>query len=278
MKFMVDDFGPEGMRAEVERRLGYALPDFPLPPLDGQFADHVGVQPQKQDGLTRDRRSRAPRARHGRAAARARRAPRGARRRGARHASAELRARERPDAARRRRPSPASRALGLPLDTNPIRGGSIACTGEPHCNFSVTETKTRLDSLVDALEAALRRRRRAAPAAPRRLPARLRAALGRRPRLPGHDRARRGGQAPAGLRRLPPRRARPAGRDRPPRLPTRPDAGARRARGGPVAGWLEQRVDGEDFRSFCDRVDDDELGVLAGREPAKARVREEAAA
>ena len=52
MKFMVDDLGPEGMRAEVERRLGYALPDFPLPPLDGQFADHVGVQPQKQEGLT----------------------------------------------------------------------------------------------------------------------------------------------------------------------------------------------------------------------------------
>ena len=28
LKFMVDDIGPEGMRAEVERRLGYALPDF----------------------------------------------------------------------------------------------------------------------------------------------------------------------------------------------------------------------------------------------------------
>ena len=43
-------------------------------------------------------------------------------------------------------------ALGLPLDTNPIRGGSIACTGEPHCNYSVTETKTRLRSLADSLE------------------------------------------------------------------------------------------------------------------------------
>ena len=32
MKFMVDDYGAEGMRAEVERRLGYALPDFELPP------------------------------------------------------------------------------------------------------------------------------------------------------------------------------------------------------------------------------------------------------
>ena len=50
IKFMVDDLGPEGMRAEVERRLGYALPDFELdapPPI----TDHIGVQPQKQDGL-----------------------------------------------------------------------------------------------------------------------------------------------------------------------------------------------------------------------------------
>ena len=43
-------------------------------------------------------------------------------------------------------------ALGLRLDTNPIRGGSIACTGEPHCNYSVTETKTRLDTLIEGLE------------------------------------------------------------------------------------------------------------------------------
>ena len=44
MKFMVDDYGPEGMRAEVERRLGRALPDYALPPLDREPADHLGVQ------------------------------------------------------------------------------------------------------------------------------------------------------------------------------------------------------------------------------------------
>jgi hypothetical protein len=44
-----------------------------------------------------------------------------------------------------------------------------------------------------------------------------------------------------------------------------------------VAGWLERRVDGEDFRSFCDRIDDEALGVLAGREPAKARPERQAA-
>ena len=38
LKFMVDDCGPEGMREEVERRLGYALPDFTLPPPEGEPA------------------------------------------------------------------------------------------------------------------------------------------------------------------------------------------------------------------------------------------------
>ena len=43
--------------------------------------------------------------------------------------------------------------IGFPLDINPVRGNSIACTGEPHCNFSVAETKTRLGRLIDNLEA-----------------------------------------------------------------------------------------------------------------------------
>src|SRR5438132_1368245 len=30
--------------------------------------------------------------------------------------------------------------IGLPLDVNELWAGSIACTGEPHCNFSVGET------------------------------------------------------------------------------------------------------------------------------------------
>ena len=50
LKFMVDDRGPEGMREEVERRLGYALPDFALPPLEGEPADHMGIEPQTRGG------------------------------------------------------------------------------------------------------------------------------------------------------------------------------------------------------------------------------------
>ena len=50
-------------------------------------------------------------------------------------------------ACRRGAGSPRSASRSTP---NPLRGDAIACTGEPHCNFSVTETKTRMDGLVRA--------------------------------------------------------------------------------------------------------------------------------
>jgi len=151
LKFMVDDYGPEGMRAEVEKRIGHALPDFSLPPYPTTPADHLGVAPQRQDGLstvgipvhvgliTGDRLITL----------------------------ADLAARLGGDVRVTRQqnlvvtgvPGPeveptlgAIGEAGFDLDANRIRGGSIACTGEPHCNFSVTETKTRLDTLVQELE------------------------------------------------------------------------------------------------------------------------------
>src|SRR4029077_16342166 len=51
MKFMVDDYGPEGVRAAIEERLGRELEDFTLPPPPEEFSDHVGVHAQKQPGL-----------------------------------------------------------------------------------------------------------------------------------------------------------------------------------------------------------------------------------
>jgi sulfite reductase beta subunit-like hemoprotein len=44
---------------------------------------------------------------------------------------------------------------------------------------------------------------------------------------------------------------------------------------GLIRGWLDGREDGETFTAFQRRLSDDELGVLAGLEPAKKRVREE---
>ncbi|HEV7134989.1 MAG TPA: hypothetical protein VGN27_14775, partial [Gaiellaceae bacterium] len=46
---------------------------------------------------------------------------------------------------------------------------------------------------------------------------------------------------------------------------------------GLIRGWLAQRAEGETFTDFQRRSTDEELGLLAGLEPAKKRVREEAA-
>src|SRR6478735_5966713 len=50
MKFMVDDYGPDGIRAELERRLGRQLADF-ASPMPDTLGDHIGVHAQKQPGL-----------------------------------------------------------------------------------------------------------------------------------------------------------------------------------------------------------------------------------
>jgi hypothetical protein len=47
---------------------------------------------------------------------------------------------------------------------------------------------------------------------------------------------------------------------------------------GLVRGWLAGRGESETFTAFQRRLSDDELGALAGLEPAKKRVREEVAA
>jgi ferredoxin-nitrite reductase len=42
--------------------------------------------------------------------------------------------------------------IGFPMSVNPIRGTSIGCTGDPHCNFAVGPTKPKLVELVTQLE------------------------------------------------------------------------------------------------------------------------------
>jgi ferredoxin-nitrite reductase len=44
---------------------------------------------------------------------------------------------------------------------------------------------------------------------------------------------------------------------------------------GLVGGWVAQRGIGETFRTFVDRTSDEDLGRLAGREPAPARPKKE---
>jgi sulfite reductase beta subunit-like hemoprotein len=151
LKFMVHDLGPAAFRARVEGKLGRPLADGAVPAAPEREMDHVGIHPQKQDGLvyagfpvhlglmdgatmlhladlveswggeirlTRRQNfilSHIPEAR-----------------------VAEV-VRE-------------VEGLGFPISGMGLRGASIACTGDPFCNFTVAETKGRLQGIVEHLE------------------------------------------------------------------------------------------------------------------------------
>ncbi|MDX6513927.1 MAG: hypothetical protein QOE36_3431, partial [Gaiellaceae bacterium] len=151
LKFMVDDIGAEGMRERVEAKLGRELEDFDLPPIAVQPANHIGVHAQKQAGLSY---VGVP-VRLGLVSG------------DQLIAVADLVESFGGDIRFTRQQNfvvtgvPDSRLdevvarlgeIGFPLETNEIWANSIGCTGEPHCNFSVGETKTRLRTLVQHLE------------------------------------------------------------------------------------------------------------------------------
>jgi ferredoxin-nitrite reductase len=156
--------------------------------------------------------------------------------------------------------------LGLPVEAGTLRGDAIACTGEPHCNFSVTETRTRMDSLVQLLEerfprGALDGLRLHLDGCPHACAQHwvgdlgfqgttVRDAEGRRHQA--YDVYLRGSlDRPAAI-------ARPVFR----RVPTEEldDVVV-----GLVGGWVAERGAGETFRTYVDRTSDDELAELAGR-------------
>ena len=150
-KFMVDDYGPDGVRRRLEEHLGRSLTPLREVPVPIGRTDHMGVHPQKQEGLHYIGFPVFPGLMSGEAMC----------------AVAEVVAeyahdfritREqnfiltgiatgRVDAVIRR-----MEALGFSLDVNPIRGHSIGCTGNPYCNFAVGDTKPRLVQLVQHLE------------------------------------------------------------------------------------------------------------------------------
>jgi ferredoxin-nitrite reductase len=271
MKFMVDDYGPDGMRDEVERRLGRTLRRYELPP-PPEVVDHVGVHPQRQTGLSY---VGVP-------------VPVGLVSGDQLVAVAELAGSLGGDVRLTRQQNlvvtgvPDGRIdetvatladIGFPLDVNHLRAASIACTGEPHCNFSVTETKPRLDRLVQRLDArfgdevaGLRLHLDGCPHACAQhwvgdlgfQGTTVRDERGRRQQA--YDVFLRGGLGPQAAI------ARPVFR----RVPTEElDETVERL----VGGWLAGRSEGESFRDFCDRSSDDDLGILAGREPAPTRER-----
>lgn len=273
LKFMVDDLGPEGMRAEVERRLGHALPDLelsPAPPL----SYHMGVERQHEDGLV----TVGVPVHVGLVSGEQLLAVADL----AGELGGELRVTRQQNfvlgnvpAAEVARVRERLAAIGLPLAGNPLRASAIACTGEPHCNFSVTETKTRMASLVEHLEARFGDD-----------VAGLELNLDGCPHACAHhwvgDLGFQGSTArdPEGVRHQ--------AYDVFVRGGLGPDAAVAR----PVfrrvlsdeldqmvslllEGWLARRLAGESFRSFCDRLSDEELGAIVGREPTKSSRREE---
>ncbi|MDW8339695.1 MAG: nitrite/sulfite reductase, partial [Thermoleophilia bacterium] len=277
LKFMVDDLGPEGMRARIEEHLGRRLADFALPPTDRPPSDHLGVREQRQPGLvyvgvpvhlglvSGDQMIAIADL--------------------AERVGADIRVTRLQNLVVANVPEREADGvvaeladIGFPLDVNPIRGRSVACTGEPHCNFSVTETKTRLGRLIEHLETrfgeAIAELRLHLDGCPHACAQHWVGDLGFQgttardeagARRQAYDIFVRGGlglDAAIGqplFRRV-------------------PSEDLERAVAGLVEGWLGERRDGESFPAFARRLARDELGRLAGLEPARRREREEEAA
>jgi ferredoxin-nitrite reductase len=163
--------------------------------------------------------------------------------------------------------------IGLPLDASALRGDAVACTGEPHCNFSVTETKSRMDGLVQLLEQRFGSDadglRMHLDGCPHACAHHWVGDLGFQGTTVRDDEGKRRQAYDVFLRGSldrPAAVARPVFR----RVPTEEldDVVV-----GLVGGWVVDRVPGESFRTFCDRTTDDDLGRLAAREPAKKKER-----
>lgn len=276
LKFMVDDIGVEGMRAEVERRIGYALPDFELAPPPA-ISDHMGVERQHEDGVV----SVGVPVHVGWTSGEQMLAVADL----AEELGGDVRVTRQQNLVLTNVPEGEVERLGerlakigFPLTGNPLRASALACTGEPHCNFSVSETKTRMASLVEHLEArfgdSIAGLKLNLDGCPHACAHHWVGDLGfqgstaRDPegvRHQAYDVFVRGGLGPdAAVARPVFRRVLSEDLDQMVSLF--------------IEGWLAQRLEGESFRSFCDRLSDIELGVVVGREPTKSSRREEVAA
>jgi sulfite reductase beta subunit-like hemoprotein len=276
LKFMIDDIGPEGMRERVEDRLGRKLDDFALPAPELASRDHLGVNAQKQPGLSY---IGVP-VHLGLISGDQMIAVAGI----AERAGADVRITRQQNFLVANVPDESVpgvvaelEGIGFSLAVNHVRGRSVGCTGEPHCNFSVTETKQRLGRLIEYLEGrfgdAISRLGLQLDGCPHACAQHWIADLGFQgttardadgKRVQAYDIFVRGGLGPdaqigkALFRRVPSEEL---------------DA----AVAGLIQGWLDGRDgDDESFPVFARRQSDEELGVAAGLEPVKGRAREEA--
>ena len=155
MKFLFINHGwtAASFLAEIERRLGYKL-DAPAEehPPEGHYRDHLGIQPQKQPGLSYAGYSvvsgRISTEQLRGLAAIADEFGDGTLRLSAmqnilitnvpNERTAELLER--------------SRALGVALDGSPFQRGTASCTGSEYCKLAITETKLFSIRLAQELE------------------------------------------------------------------------------------------------------------------------------
>ena len=151
IKFMMDDYGPEGVRDRIEDQLGRSLEDGTAPEPTSE-ADHIGVHAQRQEGLVY---VGVP-------------VPSGRITGTTLDALADLAEGYGADVRFTRQQNlilgnvPAGRVdevraaladLGLPVDRGRAFARSIACTSHRFCNYSVAETKGKLEEVLDRLSA-----------------------------------------------------------------------------------------------------------------------------
>ena len=149
IKFMMDDYGPDGVRAKVEEHLGRRLDDG-VAPAPVAAADHMGVHPQRQDGLVyvgvpvpSGRVTGTVLAALGDLLA---------------EVGADLRFTRQQNfiignvpAAQVDRLTARLAELGLPVDRGRAYARSVACTSHRFCNYSVADTKDKLQMILDRL-------------------------------------------------------------------------------------------------------------------------------
>lgn len=151
IKFMVDDYGPDGIRQQVEQRLGRRFETFAAPdPLAGDLA-HLGIHPQKHEGLfyigysvpqgwvtghQLQRLAGVLEEVDGHA-------------RFTRQQNFLL-----ADIPQDRLQWVKTRVaeIGFSAERNCIFGHSVACTSHKYCNYSVTETKGKAQEILEALD------------------------------------------------------------------------------------------------------------------------------
>jgi len=150
IKFMVDELGPEKLRAMVVERVGKDYGDFPAPEPEGE-AVHLGIKAQRQagksyigfpvhQGLVNGQQmlqlADLSESYGG----------------GFRVTRQQNFVLSDVPSDRVEEVIAAVTRIGFPIDVNGIRGLGIGCTGQPLCNFAVASTKSRLDEVVTHLE------------------------------------------------------------------------------------------------------------------------------